>query len=148
MKKPIMALDVGSHRIGVAVSDDKRTMALPLRTVDARRRRSALEEIIELIEDYDVAELVVGWPLDMTGAEGRAVDRVRDLVDDLEQALSRQDIGPLPVHRWDERLSTTAADRLLIDADMSRARRKETVDQVAACKILEGFLAHCDGDRG
>lgn len=148
MKGTIMALDVGTRRIGVAVSDDKHRMALPLKTVDARRRGEAVKELVKLVEDYEVDELVVGWPLDMTGGEGRAVERVREVMEDLEAALSRAAKGTIPVHRWDERLTTTAADRLLIDADMSRARRKETVDQVAACKILEGFLAHRNRDRG
>ena len=137
-----MAIDVGTHRIGVAVSDDKHRMALPLRTVDARRRGEAVRELGDLVDEYRIGELVVGWPLEMGGGEGRAVDRVREVLNQLERELKRRGYEEMPVHQWDERLTTTAADRLLIEADMSRARRKETVDQVAACKILEGFLDH------
>lgn len=142
-----MALDVGTRRIGLAVSDDRRSMALPLETVDARSKPQAIERIVELVDDYGVVEIVVGWPLDMQGVEGRAVDRVRRIADGLEEQLTRRDMV-VPLHRWDERLTTTAADRLLIDSDMSRARRKGVIDQVAACKILEGFLAHGRRDGG
>lgn len=145
MSELVLALDVGTHRIGVAVSDERRAMALPLETVDAKPRGEAVDRLVELIEEYDAGELVVGWPLDMSGTEGRAVQRVRRLVEALERRLGRRG-DELPIHRWDERLTTSAADRLLSDADVSRAQRKEAVDQVAACKILEGFLAHQDSD--
>lgn len=148
MKRAVIALDVGTHRIGVAVSDDHRRMALPLKTVDARSRRKAVSEIADLIEDYDAGEVVVGWPLEMTGVEGRAVDRVRDLEEALRAEWKQRRREQMAIHRWDERLTTKAADRLLIDADMSRARRKETIDQVAACKILDAFLAHQSGEGG
>ncbi len=148
MKARIMALDVGTRRIGVAVSDDAQRMALPLETVDARSPRRAAERIAELIADYDVVVLVVGWPLEMSGREGRAVDRVRDLVEVLEDVLDEQQIEQIEIRRWDERLTTSAADRLLIDADVSRRRRKEAIDQVAASKILEGYLASVDKGRG
>ncbi len=139
MSGVVLALDVGTRRVGVAVSDDARRMALPVETVDADDR----DRIVEIIGDYDVAEIVVGWPLDMQGRERRAVDRVRDFVADLENGIGEG--SEIPIHRWDERLTTTAADRLLSDADVTRRRRKEAVDQVAACQILEGYLAHRRG---
>ncbi len=145
LMKPItMALDVGTVRIGVAVSDEERSMALPLETVDAKSHVEAVERIVELVDDYDVDEIVVGWPLDMQGREGRAVERVRRITSDLESKLRRD----IPMVRWDERMTTSAADRLLVDADVSRSRRKEAVDQVAACKILEGYLESKQGSDG
>ena len=145
---PVLALDVGTRRIGLAVSDQRRSMALPLETVDARSTPKALQRIVDQVRDYEVAEIVVGWPLDMQGVEGRAVDRVRRIIDGLERQLEKQNLADVPIYRWDERLTTTAADRLLIDADMSRSRRKTVVDQVAACKILEGFLAQARQNGG
>lgn len=141
MSDTILALDVGTRRIGVAVSDEQKMMALPLETVDARSRHEAVNRLVELIDDYEVGEVVVGWPLDMRGREGKAVERVRELVDALRSRLETGSRDSVPIHRWDERLTTTAADRLLSEVDVTRRRRKEAVDQVAACKILEGFLA-------
>lgn len=141
MKGPVMALDVGTRRIGVAVSDDDGRMALPLKTLDARSRNESVRQIIDLASQYEVSEIVVGWPLNMQGREGRAVDRVRTLVEALERTKRAQGMEAVSIRRWDERLTTVAADRLLADADVSRRRRKQAVDQVAACKILEGYLA-------
>lgn len=142
-KATIMALDVGERRVGVAVSDDQHTMALPLETVDAMPRQQAASRIVELIADYGAKELVVGWPLDMRGREGRAVERVERFIGALQAELD----DDIAIERWDERMTTSAADRLLVDADVSRARRKETVDQVAACKILEGYLGYRNRGR-
>lgn len=141
-----MALDVGTRRIGVAVSDAECRMALPLKTVDARSRDESVRQIVKLMRSYEVVQVVVGWPLDMQGREGRAVDRVRAVVEALERSKDAQGLKAVPIVTWDERLTTVAADRLLTDADVSRRRRKDAVDQVAACKILEGYLAQGDGD--
>lgn len=146
MKGIAMALDVGTRRIGVAVSDRDQRMALPVETVDAKPQAEAVQRIAELIDDYDVTQLVVGWPLEMSGREGRAVDRVRELVERLERRLRGKNEDTITIHRWDERLTTTAADRLLVEADVSRARRRDAVDQIAACKILEGFIQRQRGE--
>ena len=140
MKGAILALDIGTARIGLAVSDEQGRMALPLETVKTSGAKNGVERIAELAGDYRVVEIVVGWPLDMSGREGRAVDRVRAVVEALRDELDQRGLQGIPIERWDERLTTTAADRLLIDLDVSRRRRKQAIDQVAACKILEGYL--------
>lgn len=140
----IMALDVGERTIGVAVSDERGRMALPLETVETASRSDGADRVARLVDDYEISEIVVGWPLDMQGREGRAVDRVRRLVEILRDRLDARFDQEIPIRRFDERLTTSEANRLLRDADVSNSRRKEAVDQVAACKILERFLASRD----
>lgn len=135
-----MALDVGTRRIGVAVSDDRQAMALPLETVSARPLREAVRRLAKIMENYDVGELVVGWPVDMRGRERRAVDRVRKVTDRLETEMRVGRMRKVTIHRWDERMTTMAADRLLAQVEITGRRRTAVVDQVAACEILEGFL--------
>ncbi len=143
-KRIVMALDVGTRRIGVAVSDDRQAMALPLETVEATPLRESVRRLAKLMEDYDVGELVVGWPVDMKGRETRAVERVRKVVERLETEMRKKRMRQVTIHRWDERMSTMAADRLLAEVSISGRRRRDVVDQVAACEILEGFLAGRD----
>ncbi len=138
-RQAILAVDVGSHRTGVAVSDDDRRMALPLETVESRALHEVAERLCQLVEDYEVATVVVGWPVDMSGREGKSIDRVKALLKHFERRLKRRDLD-IPIEKWDERMTSSAADRLLIEADVSRRRRKDAVDQVAATKILEGYL--------
>lgn len=121
---------------------------MPHETVDASRRQQAVVRIVELVEEFGCHTLVVGWPLTLEGSEGRAVRRVQKLVDRLEEAFAESDEPPEIVH-WDERLTTTAAESFLIGADVSRRRRKEVVDQIAASHILQGYLDSVgDGDPG
>jgi len=141
MEERFIGLDVGTRRIGVAASSPGGMMVLPVETVDGRDQYQAAQRIVELIVEYDALAVVVGWPLDMRGREGRAVDRVASFMKKVEKEMEKKGVKT-PVHQWDERLSTTAADRLLIEADLSRSRRKDAVDQVAACHILQGFLDH------
>jgi putative holliday junction resolvase len=143
-KKIVMALDVGTRRIGVAVSDDRQSMALPLETVDATPLRESVRRIGQLMESYDVGEVVVGWPVDMQGRETRAVERVKKVVHRLETEMRKGRMRKVRIHRWDERMSTMAADRLLAEVSITGRRRRDVVDQVAACEILEGFLGSRD----
>lgn len=142
MEERFIGLDVGASRIGVAVSTVG-TMAVPVETVEAKKMGAAARRITELVGEYGVEGLVVGWPLDMMGREGRATERVVKFMDVLERELRRQRVD-VTIHRWDERMSTAAADRELDRHQVSRKQRKERVDQIAACHILQGFL---DGRR-
>jgi putative holliday junction resolvase len=135
----ILGIDVGSRRIGVAVSDPLGSMALPLETVDGSRRKAAARRIAALAMEYEAETLVVGWPMEMSGREGRAARTVAGFIDELETALSAAGLAA-KIERWDERLTTQAAQTLLIDADVSRSRRKDWVDQIAAAHILQGYL--------
>ena len=131
----IAALDVGEARVGIAVSDE---LGITAQGVDVVRRvggRRDLEAIAEVLRPYAPDRLVVGLPLSMSGAEGPQAARVRAFANDVATHLG------LPLEFWDERLTTVAAERTLLEADVSRRRRREVIDKVAATLILQGYLA-------
>lgn len=132
----ILALDLGSKRIGVAVSDALGLTASGLKVLESRGRERDLQAIRQLVDEYEVEELVVGLPVNMNGSEGPLAEKAREFARLLEEATE------LPVHLWDERLSTTAANRVLVEADMSRKKRKTVVDKVAAVIILGSYLQY------
>ena len=129
-----MGLDVGSKTVGVAVSDELGFSAHPITTVRRSNMRADLHELVRLIAEQDVVRLIVGLPLNMNGSEGPRAGESRKLGD----ALAAQ--TKLPIIYWDERLTSVAAEKFLIEADVSRKKRKEVIDQVAACLILQGWL--------
>jgi len=129
-----MGLDVGSKTVGVAVSDELGFAAHPIATVRRTNLRADLHELVRLISEQEVERLVVGLPLNMNGSEGPRADESRKL----GAALSAS--SHLPVVYWDERLTSVAAEKSLIEARVSRAKRKKVIDQVAACLILQGWL--------
>ncbi len=130
-----MALDVGSKRIGIAVSDPSGTFALPVATLTRKNRRDDLAAIKEYLDSYAVDELVVGDPLTLSGERGIAAHAMDGFVEDLGAIFAGT------VHRVDERLTTAQATKSLIAADVSRAKRRAIVDRMAAALILESFLA-------
>lgn len=129
----ILGLDIGDRRIGVAVSDSFGWTAQGVMVID-RKNRNWLQELDQIVEDYQVKELVVGLPRNMNGTIGPRGELCRQLAEELKERYD------CPVHLWDERLSTVAAERTLIDADLSRRKRKKVIDQMAATWILQGFL--------
>jgi len=131
----IMALDVGTKRIGIAVCDPGGTFALPVGSVTRTNRREDLASIEEYVRSYDVLELVVGDPLTLRGERAIASQEVDRFVEMLREIFSG------PIHLVDERLTTAQATKELVQADVSRKRRKEVVDAMAAALILESFLA-------
>ncbi len=130
-----MALDVGSKRIGIAVSDPSATFALPVATIERTNRREDLARIKELTDSYGIAELVVGDPLTLAGDRGIAAREMDAFVERLREVF------PGKIHRVDERLTTAQATKSLIAADVSRQKRRTIVDRMAAALILESFLA-------
>lgn len=137
----LMGLDLGDKTIGLAVSDIRRTVASPDRTI--RRRKFTLDaaELLAAVQARGVVGLVLGLPLNMDGSEGPRVQSTRAFARNLAA------LTPLPIGFWDERLSTVAAERALIEADMSRAKRAAVIDHVAAAYILQGFLDRLDAMR-
>ncbi len=129
----ILGLDIGDRRIGVAVSDLFGWTAQGVRVID-RKGRNWLQELDQIVEDYQVKELVVGLPRNMNGTVGLRGELCEQLAEQLKERYA------CPVHLWDERLSTVAAERTLIDADLSRRKRKKVIDQMAATWILQGYL--------
>ncbi len=130
----LMGLDVGAKTIGIAFSDVRRVVATPRETIRRSKFTRDAETLRRLIEANDVGGLVIGLPINMDGSEGPRCQSVRQFAANL---LAKIDI---PVVFWDERLSTVAAERALIEADVSRKRRAEVVDKMAAAYILQGAL--------
>ena len=137
----LMGLDLGDKTIGLAVSDLRRTVASPDRTI--RRRKFTLDaaELLAAAQARGAVGLVLGLPLNMDGTEGPRVQSTCAFARNLAA------LTPLPIGFWDERLSTVAAERALLAADMSRARRAQVIDHVAAGFILQGFLDRLDAMR-
>ena len=129
-----LGIDLGTRRIGVAVSDELGLTAQPLPTIEPTTGEEALAAIRDLIDRYDAQEVVVGLPKNMNGTFGPAADRALAFAKELGEG------GRTKVSMWDERLTSRAAERLLIEADVRRAKRKRAVDQMAAVLILQGFL--------
>lgn len=131
----IMALDIGSKRIGVAVADPGESYALPVGTIGRTALRADLAAIAEYAERYGATELVVGDPITLRGERALAAQKMDVFVEQLRARFAG------PIHRVDERLTTAQATKALIGAGLSRERRKGTVDKMAAALILESYLA-------
>jgi len=133
----ILGLDVGDVRIGVALSDEMGWTAQPLGVITRSKKKglkSDLYAIVAYLDEYNVTEIVVGLPLNMNGSEGPMTEKVRKF----SEALSK--ITDIEIKEWDERLSTVAVERVLIEGDVSRKKRKTVVDKLAATYILQGYL--------
>jgi len=130
----LLGLDVGARRIGVAVSDRLGITAQGLETLQRKNKRSDLEQLGRLIRDYQVREIVIGLPLRMSGLEGIQAEKMQAFAADLRKRFG------LPVHLWDERLTSAEANRLLREADLSIEKRGKAVDRMAAVLILQGFM--------
>src|SRR6267378_5575622 len=130
----VMGLDVGTKTIGLALSDTRLVIASPLETIRRRRFRDDIAALFALADRHDVGGLVIGLPLSLGGGDSTRTQSVRQFARNL---LALRD---MPVAFWDERLSTAAVTREMIAHDMTRKRRAEIVDRVAAAYILQGFL--------
>ena len=130
----LMGLDLGAKTIGIAVSDVSRTIATARTTLRRTKLSRDIETLRAMVEAEGIGGIVVGLPVNMDGSEGPRAQSARDIAARLAKGLA------LPVAFWDERLSTVAAERPLLDADLSRRKRARVVDQVAAAYILQGAL--------
>jgi putative Holliday junction resolvase len=130
----ILGLDVGSKTFGMAVSDPLGITAQGLKTIRRQNKRQDFAHLEEVIRHYNVAEIVVGLPLRMSGTEGIQAAKMQRFAEELRKRFR------LPVHLWDERLSSAQANRVLRDSDMSIKRRGEVVDQLAAVLILQAWM--------
>jgi putative Holliday junction resolvase len=130
----LLGLDVGAKTIGIAISDPSLLIATALATLKRTRFTADARKLADLVAERAVGGLVVGLPVNMDGTEGPRAQSARQFAADLARALDR------PVALWDERLSTAAVTRALIEGGMSRARRAEVVDKMAAAYILQGVL--------
>ncbi len=138
----IMALDVGEKTIGVAFSDESATMALPGETIIRQEgKKRDMAALRQLVADRQVCEIVVGLPLMMDGSRGIQAEKVEEFI-----AVLRNNVR-IPIHRQDERLSTAEAERVLIAGQRRREQRKQVVDSLAACLILQTFLDRRRNER-
>jgi putative holliday junction resolvase len=130
----VLGLDVGSKRIGVAISDPLGFTAQGLETIQRKNKRQDFEQLAHLLEQYEVAEIVVGYPLRLSGTEGIQSGKMQAFAEELRNKFG------LPVHLWDERLTSTQANRLLREADLSIKKRGQAVDRLAAVLILQSWM--------
>lgn len=130
----VMGLDFGDKTIGVAISDPLGLTAQSKGVIRRSNLNADLEELKKYISDYQVSEIVIGLPKNMNGTLGSRAEKTGQFVNFLKKRLD------LPIKLWDERLSTVEAEKLLINADLSRAKRKVVIDQVAAAIILQSYL--------
>jgi putative Holliday junction resolvase len=133
-RKRILGLDVGARRIGIAVSDPLGITAQGLETLERRNKRSDFAELERVIREFGVKEIVVGLPLRMSGLEGRQAEKMQIFAEDLRKRFR------LPVHMWDERLTSAEANRLLRETELSIEKRGKAVDRMAAVLILQGWM--------
>lgn len=131
----IMGLDVGDKTIGVALSDPLGWTAQGLKTVRRTGIKKDLQKLGEIIKEYDVKKIVVGLPKNMNGTIGPQCQKVLEFNERLGKRF-----GDIEIIQWDERLTTVAAERILIEADVGRKKRKEVIDKIAAVHILQGYL--------
>jgi len=134
LARRVLALDVGSRRIGVAVSDPLGITAQGLDTIPRQNKRKDWEALSAVLKKYDVGEIVVGLPLRLSGAEGTQSGKMRLFADELRAKFG------LPVHLWDERWTSTEANRLLRETNLSIEKRGKAVDRMAAILILQTWL--------
>ena len=132
----LIGLDFGEKRIGVAVSDESATVATPLTTLEFQSRKQLLAEITRLVDEYNVTKIVVGLPKTLKGEIGPSAQKIMAHIEWLKGQLDRAWVF------WDERLSTQEIERVLLSADVSRGRRREVRDRLAAQRILQSYLDH------
>jgi putative Holliday junction resolvase len=134
----ILGLDVGSRRIGIAVSDPLGITAQGLETLQRKNKRHDFAHLERLVREYAIKEIVVGLPLRMSGAQGTQAEKMQAFAEELRRRF------PLPVHLWDERLTSAEANRLLRGTDLSIQKRGRAVDRMAAVLILQGWMESRD----
>ena len=131
----IMGIDYGDSRIGIAISDPFGWTAQAVETINAKKGFvKAVERIVELVNTYKAEKIVVGFPRNMNGTVGSRGEKTQEFIDFL---ASKVDVE---IIKWDERLSSVAANRIMHEVDMKTSKKKSVVDQIAACYILQGYL--------
>ncbi|HVR35750.1 MAG TPA: Holliday junction resolvase RuvX [Methylomirabilota bacterium] len=130
----VLAIDHGTKRIGIALSDELKMIAQPLEFIPAEPFAAFVERLKTILREKEVEQIVVGMPRNMDGSYGPAAQKVREFVTALKEAVT------IPIQLWDERLTSAQANRLLIQSDVRRDKRKEKVDKMAAAILLQSYL--------
>ena len=144
-KKRILSLDIGVRSLGMALSDDLQITAQPYENIRFKGNaeiQKAFLALFNTLKEYDIETIVIGFPLNMNGTEGPQSQITIDFVERFQKHMQKKGLNPDDWNweYWDERLSTAAASRHLIEADVSRKKRKEVIDKMAAVHILQGYL--------
>lgn len=135
----LVGVDAGTKTLGLALSDVTRTIASPLETILRKKFTLDAQRLFELVRHHEVGGLVIGLPINLDGTEGPRAQGTRAICRNINK------LSPLPILLWDERLTTQAAERMLIDADQTRKRRGEVIDKLAATLILQNALDRLRG---
>jgi len=130
----LIALDLGSKRVGVSICDDKQLIATPLKTINRKSLKELIDELRLIINENDIKGIIIGNPLNMDGSSGRSAQSVKDTVENIEKHLK------IPICLWDERLSTVGAFNLSSELDINVSKREKKIDENAAAFILQGAL--------
>ncbi len=130
----ILGLDVGDRTIGIAVSDPLGFTAQGITTINRKNNEYDIDELIKICKEYSIESIVCGLPKNMNGTLGEQGQKVLDFCSLIEENIT------IPIKMWDERLTTAAANRAMLEANLSRAKRKKIVDKIAATYILQGYL--------
>jgi len=137
----VLGLDIGERRIGVALSDPEGIVAFALTVIERRSEDATLKQLIDLTQEHEVERIVIGLPRSLDGSLGKQAQAVQTFAESLAGCTE------LPVVTWDERLSTVAAERMMIEAGAKRKKIKERLDSVAAAFILQGYLDRERSDK-
>ncbi len=135
----ILCLDIGSKRIGVAVSDPMGWTAQPLGVIARKTKMRDFDEIFKYISQTEAERLLIGVPLDSDGGIGKSAKKILELVKEIEAFLKEKELD-IPIETWDESYSTVEAETHLIGADVSRKKRRKVIDKMAAQRILTDYL--------
>lgn len=129
-----LGIDYGDKRIGIAISDELNMFAHPVKVIENRGMENNIKAIIEIIAANKIDRIIVGYPLNMNGTSGERCEKTDLFINELSVHFHGEII------KWDERLTTVSADKMLLEFDMSRKKRKKVIDKIAACYILQGYL--------
>ena len=130
----LIGLDLGSKRIGVSISDEKQSIAIPFKTINKTNTNELIKELKKLINEYDIKGIIIGNPINMDGSLGRSAQSVNDVSNNIDKAID------VDVCLWDERLSTVGAFNLSSQLDVNVSKREKNIDQKAAAFILQGAI--------
>jgi len=148
-QKRILCIDFGDKRIGIAISDEFGLTAQPHKVIERKNASFDFSIILDIIDSFQIGEIIVGMPFNMNGSIGPQAQKVLTFIDKLKDKVQ------IPINQWDERLSSCAAEKTLIEANVKRRKRKKIIDKMAAQYILQGYLdykyipleANIDGDN-
>lgn len=138
----ILGIDMGQRRIGTAISDELGITAQALKTIDRVNTQDDLQVVCDLVQEYEVGEIVIGYPLHLNGTPGQEAEGYVAFGKELQKATG------VPVFFWDERLTTVAAEKILLEGNLRRRKRRRVIDQIAACLLLEGYLTRRQRNEG